>query len=172
MKFRKPNEIFRDIPEYEGLYQVSNYGNVKSLKRQRTFERILKSRKSKKGYLRINLHKNGKQKIKTTHRLVLLAFYGYSSLECNHKNGIKSDNTLWNLEYCTSSENKKHAYILGLRSNKGESHPGNTLKEKEVLEIRELYKYSCYNQYELAKIYSVTQQLISRIINRKSWKHI
>lgn len=119
-------EIFLDIPDYEGFYQVSNLGNVKSLERKRkgknnsvciNKERILKPGINKDGYYKTNLYKNGERKTYTVHRLVLLTFHGKSELQCNHKNGIKTDNRLSKLEYCTPYENTKHACDIGLRNN-------------------------------------------------------
>ena len=120
-----PNEIFKDIPDYEGLYQVSNLGRVKSLERiikdtginrvRIRKEQILKSFIQRDNYLLVNFYKNNKRKCFTIHRLVLLAFKGFSNLDCNHINGIKIDNRLENFVYCTKSENMFHAYRLGLK---------------------------------------------------------
>lgn len=98
-------EIWKDIPGYEGLYRASNLGKVKSLKRETNKvwnrfqycnkplkEKILKPDGSK--YLQVQLCKNKKITKYFIHRLVLLAFVGKSDLECNHKNGIKTDNRL------------------------------------------------------------------------------
>jgi len=93
-------------------------------------------------------------------------------LQCNHKDGTKDNNALWNLEYCTSSENQKHAFYLGLKSNRGENHLQNKLKEKEVLEIRDLIKHKIYKQKKVSGIYNVSKSLTSQVINRKLWVHI
>lgn len=104
-------EIFRDIPWYEWLYQVSNLGNVKSLNyRWHNIEHILKPKKDI--YLRITLFKNNKAKIYWIHRLVLLVFTeNQNNLpEVNHIDWNKYNNRLDNLEWCTRSYNVKHSY--------------------------------------------------------------
>jgi len=111
-------ETFKDISWYEGLYQVSNLWNVKSLNyRWNWKEQLLKPWINWKWYLSVVLSKLWKSKTHSVHRLVLKAFRGYSNLECNHKNWKKDDNHLENLEYCTSVENQKHKYrVLGYKN--------------------------------------------------------
>lgn len=175
-------EIWKDILGYKDCYQASNLGKIKSLNRKVWMAanknycirkgKILKGTQTKYGYLMVNLQKTGKRKMCTIHRLVLLAFIGESSLQCNHKNGIKTDNRLENLEYCTCSENHKHAFRIGLRKPinlKGEKHGRSKLKEKDILEIRDLYKYKIYNQFLLGNLYNVDQSNISYIIRKKTW---
>jgi len=103
-------EKFKDIPWYEGKYQVSNKGRIKNIK----FNKILNPYLDNKEYLRVSLYKNRKRKVLKVHRLVLQTFYKKSDLTVNHKNGIKDDNRLENLEYMTIEENVKHAYRIWL----------------------------------------------------------
>ena len=98
-------EVWRDIRGYEGLYQVSNLGRVKSIPRERTKGGILKPLKDTTGYLSVNLYKNGKIKRYKIHRLVANNF-----LEVNHKDGNKLNNNLSNLEYVTRSQNILHRF--------------------------------------------------------------
>lgn len=99
------NEEWRDIEEYEGLYQVSNLGRVKSLKFGK--EKILKFGKHKKGYLLVCLCKDGKQKMFQVHRLVAIAFIPNPNnyQEVNHKDENKENNCVENLEWCTREYN-------------------------------------------------------------------
>ena len=116
-------EVFKDIPGYEGLYQVSNLGNVKSIERyvkhcrggnQILRGRMLKFNSNKNGYLRVGLNKEGCQKGFKIHQLVAMAFLDHKpcgmKLVINHINHINTDNRVENLEITTQRENtnKKH----------------------------------------------------------------
>ena len=119
-------EIWKDIPGYEGYYQVSNIGNVRSMDRWikrsggvgdlHVKEKILANCTSRHGYVQLSLHKDKKSKKIFAHVLVMLAFVGEKTKgnDVNHINGIKNDNRLENLEYCTRSENMIHAFNNGL----------------------------------------------------------
>src|SRR5699024_1513491 len=107
-------ENWKDVVGYEGIYEVSNYGRVRSKQRlalgknncyRKLPEKILKERINKNGYNRVALYKNGIVKNKLVHRLVLEAFSGKSDKIVNHINGKKTDNRIQNLEYCTYKEN-------------------------------------------------------------------
>lgn len=177
-------EIWKDIIGYEGLYQISNLGRVQSLDRfikRKRFSITLREGKELKqtitaaGYLSITLSNN---KIKTTflvHRLVAIAFIPNpeNKPDINHKKGIKTDNRVSEIEWCTKSENLTHAYKIGLREvvNGIKCHYSK-LTEKQVLEIRELYANSNLNYNSIALIYYVKEQTISSIINKKTWAHI
>lgn len=106
----KECEIFKDIVGYEGLYQISNYGRVKSLGNDKTRkEKILKPWKNSYGYLYVRLSKDGKMKPFLVHRLVLQTFNpvdNMNELQVDHINMDKTDDKLSNLRYATSKEQK------------------------------------------------------------------
>lgn len=109
-------EIWKDIPGYEGLYQVSDMGRIKSLNYmgQQGNEAILHQRvEARFGYCDVRLSKNDHRKRLNVHRLVMLAFVGESELTVNHKNKVRTDNRLENLEYMTIRDNV--TYSLGTK---------------------------------------------------------
>lgn len=109
-------EVFRDIPGYEGLYQVSNLGNVKSLgngdnNNNVGKERMLKLRKDKDGYLTVFLSIHNYKKLHKVHRLVALAFLPNPNNypQINHKDKNRSNNNVDNLEWCTAQYNADYS---------------------------------------------------------------
>ena len=124
-------EEWKDIPNYEGYYQVSNFGRIKSLYRYRignggsktiVKESILKTKIDKYGYLCCSLSKYGVLKSFKVHRLVSISFLVNSdpctNTQINHIDGNKQNNTLENLEWCDAKHNQNEALRLGLRGGK------------------------------------------------------
>ena len=101
-------ELWKDIPNYEGLYQISNLGNIMSIRRKR----LIKSDRRKDGYIQVHLIKDKKMKNFLLHRLVAITFIeNYNDYEfINHIDGNKENNSLNNLEWCDRSYNILHAY--------------------------------------------------------------
>lgn len=157
---------FKKIYEYEN-YLISDTGVVKNIKFQK--EHILTIHITGRGYLFINLYKNGKKKTGLIHRLLANAYIPNpeNKPQINHKNGIKKDNRLENLEWVTSSENHIHARKLKLiyRANA-------KLYENDVLCIHGLILSETFNQLELSKIYNVTPTTICDILHLRSWRNI
>lgn len=113
-------EIWKDVVGYEGLYQVSNFGKVKSLNYKRLgVQRDMTLRDTSVGYFMVLLRKNGKGASKYVHRLVADAFLDNpEDKKCvNHKDGDKHNNLAENLEWVTYKENTVHAVCTGLRKS-------------------------------------------------------
>jgi len=127
-------EIWKDIPGYEGSYQASNLGRIKSLQRvitrfngetQTINQRILKPRNHVQGYDNIVISLNHKKCNKTVHRWIMTTFCGNSNLHINHINGNKKDNRLVNLEYVTALKNCNHHVRVLKRKKKYGAYPKN-----------------------------------------------
>ncbi len=175
-------ENWKPITGFEGLYEVSDLGRVKSLERdvlkwdgkRKVDSRILGLSK-KGGYQSIGLWSNGILKTKMVHRLVAMAFIPnpLNKKQVNHKNGIKNDNRVVNLEWCTPKENSHHAWKIGLqKQGKGESHPSATIDEKTALEIKEMCKNGSYTKREIALMFGTTYSVVREIYRNKTWRHL
>jgi len=174
-------EIWKTIPGYS-LYQISDMGRLKTFNWKNTGrEAIMRPALDGSGYLRTMLKRDTDGKIETVkvHRLVLLAFTGnpVNGSQCNHINGIRSDNRLLNLEWISHSENIKHSFRIGLSNNKGEKNPAATITEEKVKEIRKNYQYgkkyrSGITKKQLAEEYGVSFNVIKNIVTNRTWKHL
>lgn len=123
-----PGEQWKDIPNYEGIYQASNLGRIKSLERMVKYkngahkpqkENISYQRRSRNTYLLVGLYKEGSEKKALVHRLIAMAFLPNNEAKAavNHKDGNKANNSVENLEWVTNSENMKHSYaVLGCKA--------------------------------------------------------
>jgi hypothetical protein len=171
-------EVWKSIPNFDKRYFVSNFGRIKSTKyKGGNTERLIKPALSK-GYLKsVFINENGKYQSINVHRLICLAFNpikNYKIFEVNHKNGIKTDNNIENLEWCTRQENIKHSIDNKLQTPfKGEEIGNSKLKEFEVKEIRIIASLNKrYGRRKLAKYYNVSEDTIKSIVNNKTWNHI
>lgn len=166
------NEIWKDVPGYEGLYQVSNLGEVRSLpryekdKNNKLYKRkgvILKQSKTTTGYWKVELCKNGTRKSLKVHRLVALAFIvnTFNKPFINHKDGNPLNNIVDNLEWCTQSENIQHAHDTGLINNFQ-----NKLDHNEV--IREYLNNS--KTEEICRKFNISKTVLYGILKKHNIK--
>lgn len=167
-------EIWKSVENFEGIYEVSNTGKVRSLDRK-GWNNNLKGKilipSSNKGYLRIRLCKNGRGPFKLIHRLVAQTFIPNPRglPEVNRKNLDKGDNHINNLEWVSKQENMEHARINGAILS-GEKTFKSKLTRNEVCLIREEYLSNTYAScLNLAKKYKVSKGVIRTIILNKSW---
>lgn len=173
------NEIWKPVFGYEDYYEVSSLGRVRRLKKTRGTRpgRILSPAaiNRNRGYLVVGLHRKDKQIMNYVHRIVASSFIGppRKGLVVNHKDGDKQNNNVKNLEWCTQSENNKHAFRTGLRLPTIGSLCGRAkLDEKEALEIYIMANSKEIKWSDIADKYLVDKSTISRIASKKTWAHL
>ena len=172
-------ENWKEIEGYNGDYLISNLGKVKSLKNNK--ESILKLYKDRDGYYTIALYKNKIKKTFIVHRLVAKAFIENkdNKLTVNHINGIKTDNSLKNLEWATNIENIQHAWKTGLCKNTGknaiiaqEAHKIPIYSKKLDIKFKSLTEAATYIKtyyFENSKL-GCLKTIIGRLLNNKVTK--
>ena len=172
------SEEWKDIPGFEGKYQASTLGNVRSIDRYFGARFIpgvnLKLHMCNSGYLRAFLAIGGRKlKAFTVHRLVALTFIGKGGdLVVNHKDGVKTNNQLENLEWVTLSENHRHAFSLGLsKMPRGEDNPGAKVKESQVIYAKQLLEFH-FTSKQISEMTGIPSGNLSNIKRGKSWTHI
>ncbi|MDB4302121.1 NUMOD4 domain-containing protein [bacterium] len=176
-------EVWKDVEGYEGTYQVSNLGNVKSLDRNviykdgktvpykgETKSKVI----DKYGYEYVGLYLNQKHKQGMIHRLVAKAFIPNinNKPQINHIDGNKLNNKTENLEWVTNRENIDHAVKTGLLDKvTGENHYKSKLTNKDVLVIRKRVENGETYQ-TIANDYGVVKSTIGFLINGKTWSRV
>lgn len=170
-------ELWKPVQNYEELYEVSNLGSVKSLERlahtqqtekkaHKIKERILKPGVNNQGYLTVSLSKQGKRKTFKIYRLVSEAFLGTKPKNYVTRHGAKGsqDNSVTNLSYGTYQDNERDKI-----RDKSSNHK---FSEKEILEIRQIYREGQLNIKQLSVLYAVDHACMWKIIRYKSYKHV
>lgn len=176
-------EIWLEIPGWDGMYQASNLGNIKSLRSNR----ILAVTLTPLGYGYVSIYKGLKHFKRTVHGLVMRAFVGEPphGMEINHKDFNRSNNRIDNLEYVTHAVNVKYSWDHGKHTrqrvkrvsgvkhfNVGCNNPQSKLVESEVIEIRELLSKQTHSIAEIARFYNVSGSAIDGINTGSTWKNV
>lgn len=162
--------MIKPIKNFEEIYAITDKGEVVNLKTgNKSFGYV-----NKKGYLVFDFRRRGGKTV-PVHRLVASAFIPNPDNlpQVNHKDGNKKNNNLENLEWCSNSQNQKHAFANGLQ--KGNFlHPNSKLKPEEVEYIKSNYKYGClgFGIRSLAKKFNVCDSTIKQILEGKSYKNV
>jgi hypothetical protein len=172
-------QTWKPVVGYEGIYEVSDIGNVRSVLyrslryTKRTEPTELRKRVGK--YSVVWLYRNDVKRQKPIHRLVAEAFIGPQPTldhEINHKNGNGNFNHVDNLEWITHSENMYHSYTLpGRKRVRGENHPKSKLLAEDIPVIRRM-KSDGQSYLKIANHFNVSKPLIKNIIAGRAWKHI
>lgn len=164
--------------EFNNRYEVSNKGRVRRIVAGKStkINRVLKPRKNDKGYVSVMLYfgtKDNKRSF-SIHKLVAHAFLGKKpeGYEINHKNGVKHDNLLENLEYVTPSQNVQHAfdYLNHFRA-RGDTNGNAVLSEDQAIEIKTLLRSGAKGR-DIAKQFGVSVSTVSAIKHRRIWQHL
>ena len=173
---------WRDIKGFEGMYQVSNTGLIRSLDRsilksngvtQRRVGHIMIQVKNPKGYYIIGLSKNHKRLASTVHKIVASTFLKKGShTQVNHKDGNKLNNMVSNLEWTNGSGNIKHAYDNGLMAKPtGSKHPLAQIDEEVATTIKSMLN-SDINSVDICKLMSISRHIVRDIKRNKTWRHV
>ncbi len=154
-------ELWKPIPSIPH-YESSSCGNIRHIKIKRNRKLIY----DRDGYLRFCARINGKNITSFVHRCIFEAFYNWLPEQINHKNGIKDDNSIINLEASTPAHNRKHAADNKLTAY-GSKNGSAKLTEKQVKRIKTEYKYysRIHGSRSLAKKYKVSCRTIRNIVN-------
>lgn len=169
--------MWKDIKNYEGFYQINELGEIKTIStnfRNVKPGKISKGRPSKNGYFSVSLTKNKTVKNFYVHRLVAQAFLGDCPVRCevNHKDGVRSNNHLDNLEYVTRSENNFHSYRVLSRVpvlTYGVKHHAAKLNPQKAQEIRDAYSQGNETFASLGRSYGVHWTSVRSIILGETW---
>ncbi len=175
-------EQWRPVPEFEGIYEASNQGRVRSLDRivsrsdgakQPWRGRVLKGTLDPWGYPCVTLHRSGKSYTRRVHRVIAATWFGPrgEDIQINHIDGDKANNAIRNLEYVTQSENVQHAYANGMMAReRGEAHHMAKLTDDDVRLIRHLA--GAVSHRKLARRFGVSKGNITFIVQGRTWRHL
>lgn len=178
-------ELWKPVVGFEGLYEVSTFGRVRSIERRarhscgmgtrRVSQRILKTAPDHQGYPTVRLSRDGKYFPRRVHRLVLESFVGPAphDKECSHDDGNPSNCALSNLAYKTHTENLADRLRHGTDA-RGEKSPTAKLNVDQVTQIRQrfVFRDKVNGRNALAREFGVSPSTIYLIVRRKRWAHI
>lgn len=151
-------------------YLINKLGQVKNIRTQR----VTQPRPDKDGYLRVVLWYNKRMHNLAVHRLIALHFIPNpkKKTQVNHIDGVKSNNSIRNLEWVSPEENRRHSTYLKLQApRRGTKHHNSKLSNQDIKEIRKLCKDNCPHDM-ISSIYNVRPGTISKVKLRTRWPHV
>lgn len=171
-------EEWKAIPGFEGIYEASTLGRIRSvdrIERDRPLPRkgkVLATYRQAGKHTHVTLYLHGKRIMCKVHRLVLLTFSGEpeSGQEGDHINFDRDDNSVTNLRWLSKLENMRHSFKAG-RHALGEAKPGSKLNPEKVRKIVEMRKGG-RKRSEIAKQFGVSETVIWQIATGRSWRHV
>ncbi len=171
-------ELWKPLARWEGIYEISSIGRIKRIDGNNCAKigHIMGTNRVN-GYAVVRLRYKGKTERNTVHTHVLESFIGPRPLgmQINHLNGVRDDNRLENLEYCTPTQNIQHSFDVLKRQRKGavgEANGKSKLNPEDVVTIRRLYSEGGRSQQSIADVYGIAQNMVSKIVLRQFWSHI
>lgn len=175
-------EVWKPIPGYEGFYEISSHGSVRSVDRNITYKdgreyfykgKTLVPRVDRVGCKYVHLYINGKRRAFTIHRLVAIAFIeNIENLsDVNHIDGNRLNNRVSNLEWCTHAENMQHAFRTGLINNTGVNHGNNIYTDDQILKVKEMLVLRRPHK-EIEAETGVKKGTVEQISQGRQWRHL
>lgn len=195
------NETWKPLDFTQGVYGVSSFGRVRryanSILRKpgrpwnlnrNSLPIMMQQQRTTRDYMSVRLMVDGKSRTFMVHRIAAHAFIGPCpgpKIEVNHKDGVKTNNRVENLEYCTHQENIRHAARLGLIPTgerrrllnikhclRGERHQDAKLTEDDVRRLRADYTGAYGEMTQLARRYNMSANAMKKMIQGRSWSHV
>ena len=173
----QPIEIWKPVKGWEGIYSASSLGRIRrdAAGRNAKVGGCLSQTRMPSGYQYVNLSDKRRCRLREyVHRIILSAFDGPPKvgMECNHKNGVRDDNRIENLEWVTHAENLNHSYdCLGRSPLRGERNGNSKLTAKDVQDIRARHARG-ERHVSIAKLFGIRDNTVCAICSRDRWKHI
>lgn len=182
---KKGDRKWRDIPGFEGWYQASKAGKIRSKKRTVYYcdsarkqvypSVVLIPGVTESGYSIVTLCLYAKRYTRRVCRLIGLTFIPNpeNKPQINHKDGDKRNDAANNLEWSSGSENQLHRYrVLKKGAPTGESRVGSKMSNKGVMKLRKMYSTGKFTQRELGLKFGVSQTTVHEVVYKKRWNHI